>query len=625
LMNKENYGTIWKKLLWVSGVIIILFYIIIWYRVLLYNSTEKTIDNSTPDTKVLFEMDGIDDLSDKWTTSMQFSDNPDDIGIFTGATFSARIINNNDFAVNDWTLHMVVKNECYLNGFWCGSVIINQHRNGDIVSGTIDSQVPDNDLSGLDINNYSNSMMIHLLPGDEIVYIPSVDTKEDIVTAHNLVGIGFIFYFQDNFDLSFWNIEYRSNLNPFDLIYTKITIALTVIWIIALIFCLILISLRKKINKQMDTQIKNLSIMSDIYIEAYMVDISNDSAKLIKGSIDNLVVGLEGKKVQESINSTVKNRCLPAYHDELLRFLDLSTVMERMENATSIATEFIGNSIGWCAVRIFKEEGNSNNIVITLQDINEEKKKLKLIEERINLAEHKQHVSGSFLGTVSFALNDISMKVGNDAKEIMSISDQDDVKALADKVMCNTRHMNLIQNTMLDLYNIESQRLELNIHSYCIYEMLDELYHILSNYAEGKSFKFSFEIDDSIPRYLVGDSDRIEQILIIILFSSMLMTRQGFVTFSLFGKQLGNEEELMFSIKDSADGFSKEQIDEIYEFINGASVETFDNASLVYLKIINGILNSMNSELKIVSVVGEGTDFYFSLRQGISNEQHTEE
>lgn len=74
-------------------------------------------------------------------------------------------------------------------------------------------------------------------------------------------------------------------------------------------------------------------------------------------------------------------------------------------------------------------------------------------------------------------------------------------------------------------------------------------------------------------------------------------------------------------MKDSGNGFTEEQLREIHEFINGANIETFDNASLVYHKIINGILKAMGSELKIVSVLNEGSDFFFTIRQRIVNEE----
>lgn len=620
MKNRMNYKKIWKRILWASGMLILLMFTVIWYRVIAYNNNTITVDNSTSNAKVFFEADSENEVADTWETEIKLSDNPENVELFTGATVSSRVVNNNNHDIRDWSLHLDVTKECYLNSFWCGSVTVSQNRDGNAVSCVIDSQYSDINSLNLDMNKYSDSMMIHLEPGDEIVYIPSESEKEDIVKGNSLIGIGFIFYYQDSLDLSSWKLSYWNDLKMSSLIYTKIVLILSIIWISALITFLSVVLIEKKMNEQMNNRISSISIMSDIYLEAYMVNISDNSAKLIKGDSNNLVACLEGTNVQEAINGTIMSKCLPAYHEELLNFFDLSTVMERMAGRTSITTEFVGSAIGWCAVRIFKEEGNNNCVIITIQDINEEKKKLRLIEERITLAEYKQHVSGSFLGTVSYALNDISLKIGKDAKEISTVSNQDKVKSLADKVFCNTRHMNLIQNTMLDLYAIESQNLELKEHRYCVRELFDELYHILSFYAEGREYKFSFDIDKTIPEYLVGDSDRIEQILVILLFSSMLMTKQGYVTFSLYGKQIADEEELIFSIRDTAGGFSKEQVDAVFAFINGSRIETFDNASLIYLKIINGILKAMNSELKMVSVLGEGTDFYFTLRQGISEE-----
>lgn len=622
MKNKKNEKKILKGALWVSGMLILLMLTIIWYKVIAFDTEGITVGFEEENPTVYLERTDTDGTTDSWRTQMRISANPNDVAAFTGATCPYQVVNNNTYNIKDWKLRLTITKACFLNGFWCGSFEIHQFRDGVERVNLLENQAADIKDTTIDHNIYSDNMMIRLLPGDYLVYIPSVSEQEDVVRANATVGIGFIFYYQGELGLKEWSLTYYNDQKMLKLISTKIVLALAIAWAVAAIWCLGMETAEQKLKALTSNRIRNFSIMADLYLEAYVIHLDTNSAELIKGTEGHLILDLKEKNVQEILKERVITYSQPNYRDDLLEFLDLSTVMQRLKNTSSIMFESKLDEIGWCSWRIFNagDDTAMNQIVLTLQDINEEKRKLRLIEERMSLAEYKHNVSGSFLETVSFALNNISMKVANDGKTILKDSSQEEMRSLAHRIVMNTRHMSLIQNTMIDLYGIESRKFRLDIQPYKIHEMVSELQQILEPFAVGKAYEFQMDVDKDIPAVLKGDSGRIEQILVIILFSSMLMTQQGFVKFSLFGKRHDNVEELLFSIRDSAAGFSEAQLKEIHDFINGSSIETFDNASLVYLKIINGILTYMNSELKIVSVVNEGTDFYFTLRQEIVEE-----
>lgn len=610
---------VWKDCLWSTGMVIVLMIAAIWYWVVAFDTDERTSDWTEQNQPVYFVGGEISETADSWETIIVERDDPDQARVFTGMTFACGIKNDNNFDVKDWKLRINILNPCYLSGFWCGSFEVHQFRNGEESVNFVENQMTDVSEMNIDQNPYSDNTMIHLLPGDYLVYIPSVNEKEDTVEKQDEVGIGFIFYFQESIDLSQWSLTYKNDLKMYDLPLAKITLLCVILWTAALVFYLLLEHMASKLKAEMQNRTKTISIMADLFYEAYIIDLEENTAQLVKGDEKNLVWNLPERNVQEAINERIYELCQGICCEELVQYLDLSTVMARLSGKTSISSEYYDELFGWCLIRLFKVGGDTekSQIVFALQDINEEKKKLRAFEDRINLAEYKQNVSGSFLETVSFALNDISAKISEDGKAILKESTQEDIRTVADRIVMNTRHMNLIQNVMIDLYELECGSFKLDVHPYNIHEVMEEIHHILHPFADEKDFEFSFDVDAGIPTALLGDPDRIEQIIVIILFSSILMTQKGYVKFSVFGKQNGDEEDLIFSIRDTAMGFTEDQLTEIHQFINGKSVETFDNASLVYLKTINGILFHMGSELKIVSVVNEGSDFYFSIKQKV--------
>lgn len=617
-MSKEKLAKIMQTILWGSGLFLLLFLTLIWYKVIEYDSNSSVISKNDNPSNIELQVTGGHKSADFWETDIQLSDNPYERAHYTGETFSVQIANNHRYDIKDWQLKFNVNKECFLNGFWCGSVEVHQFRDGKELVNVLNTSGDDISNLEIDQNRFSDKLMLRLLPGDYLVYFPSEKEHEDVVNSKSSVGIGFNLYYQNSLDFTDWTLTYMNDLKMTNVRIFRAFLVLLVLWLAALIQFICISSVKRKLKIEMNKKINDISILADLYLEAYMINISEDMGYLVKGTEGSLILDLVGENVQERLNANISVRCADSYREQLVEFCNLDTISQRMKEVSSVAFEYFDAKLGWCILHMFKVDGEDHNqVVLTLQDINEERDKLRQIEDRINTAEYKQSVGGSFMETVSYALDDITKIICGCGAGIMNQSTQDEVKVLADQIVRNTKHMNMVQNTMMDLYRIECKRFALNIETYNIYDMLEELCHIVTPFSEGKAYEFKIDIDDKMPASMRGDSKRIEQILVILLFSSLLMTREGFVKLSVYGKQHENEEEIIFSIRDTAGGFTKEQMQELFDFINGASIETFDNASLIYLRILNGILKYMGSELKVVSVFGEGSDFYFTLKQEI--------
>jgi len=619
--NNESLQKKWQAILWGGGFVIIVLITVVWYRVLSYDTKDYVVTADTTNSKVYVGINGDSKTQDTWETTIQLSDKKEDYQVYTGITCTADIVNQNQHNIKNWNLKINILKECYLNKFWCGSFEIHQFRDNEEKINVVDSQEIDLSTYDIDYNLYSENMMIHLLPGDYLVYLPSEHENEELVKGNDSIGIGFIFYYQGKLDLSDYELTYNNDLRMKDDVMFIFVCVLMALWICVLVIYMYLKYATKKIMFELNNRIKNMSIMSEVYHEVFMINLDNDSAVLIKGNEDKLIFDIAGRFAQEKINSCITENCQSIYRASLSSFLNLSTVKERMRDTNHISYEFVDEELGWCIVRLFLVGESNNQIVFALQDINEEKIKVHEVENRIEMAEFNEFVKDNFIGTISFAMNDIVAKIMSDSMKVSEgLQDSEqyvEQKEEITRVLRNTKHLTLIQNMLFDMYAIEAEQFHLNEETYNIHEMIECVTDLVTPYALTDKYEFKVEVDKDIPSSLLGDRIRLEQIISVILMSSLMVTQKGFVKLSVFGKNNGNEEELVFSVRDSAFGFTEEQITEINAFINGSRVESFDNASLVYLKIINGILEKMGSSLKIVSVFGEGSEFYFSLKQKI--------
>lgn len=590
-----------------------------WYNTIEINNRKNFFNKSTSDQSISITINSGISQNDKWETMLQLSDNPEDRQVFIGETSSCIIENHKKYELTDWTLTIPVKQECYLNGFWCGNFEVHQFRNNEeIVEEVSSSQENLSDLK-IELNEYSPNLMIHLLPGDYLVYLPSEEAQETVIKPHNSTGIGFIFYYQTPVDFSDFEFVYNNHIKLNQLDYFYVILWVIIFWLLFLLTVHILFFAKKKYTTEMYNSIKSISFMADLYQEVHMINLASDTGYLVKGDQKSLMFNFLGTKVTSCFAKYIEEDCKDSYKSELASFLDLNSVSEIIQKVSSIAFEYESVSKGWFSLRFFKieKEGKIAQLIFTVQDINEEKIKSQNEQEKIKQNEYAQLVRNTFLSTVSFSTDGILNDILAANKQVSEFLKTDEEKAFSSRIAGSIEHLRILQQCVSDMYDIETDSLQVVAEKYNPNEVVSQLLSILKPYYEGKAFEFQKNLADDIPDCLEGDKKRLMEILVLILFSALFITQKGYVKFSIFAKQKDDVEELLFSIRDSGMGFTEDQMKEVYSFLAGAKINSFDNPSLVYLKIIDSILRKMGSELKIVSEFGSGTEFYFTLKQKI--------
>ncbi|MEA3419582.1 MAG: ATP-binding protein, partial [Campylobacterota bacterium] len=170
------------------------------------------------------------------------------------------------------------------------------------------------------------------------------------------------------------------------------------------------------------------------------------------------------------------------------------------------------------------------------------------------------------------------------------------------------------ENTLLDMTNdligflkLKSGKVEIINEKFNLNNVLNEVAgSICSNFQKNK-VELIFDINKSIPRFLIGDSLHLGQILTTLLENSMMMTSEGEVIleiskFSTFGEKL----ELKFRIIDTGAGIAPEKLESLFEphynDINGEYIG-------LKLFVAKELVGLMGGELTIQSVVGKGSTF----------------
>jgi signal transduction histidine kinase len=182
-------------------------------------------------------------------------------------------------------------------------------------------------------------------------------------------------------------------------------------------------------------------------------------------------------------------------------------------------------------------------------------------------------------------------------------------------------------NDILDISKIEAGKINLETIDFNFYDVVDSVYQTLHLKADETSINLSYHIDERIPKWLNSDPTRISQILINLVGNAIKFTpANGSVTITCkLLEKLNDVSTILFQVKDTGIGISKEQQDNIFESFTQASNDTtrkFGGTGLG-LTISKQLVELLNGEISIESELGKGTSFFFTLpfSEGIEVEE----
>lgn len=176
--------------------------------------------------------------------------------------------------------------------------------------------------------------------------------------------------------------------------------------------------------------------------------------------------------------------------------------------------------------------------------------------------------------------------------------------------------LNLI-NDILDFSKIEAGKLFIEKESFVLKHVLESIERVLKGKANEKALDFSIEIAPDVPQYIIGDSNRLYQVLMNLVGNAIKFTEKGFVKIKV---QKSWEKEDRFRLKflviDSGIGIPKSKQDYIFDSFNQVSsgaTRKYGGTGLG-LAIVKRLVELQKGTVKVNSEVGVGSTFEFEIK-----------
>lgn len=174
-------------------------------------------------------------------------------------------------------------------------------------------------------------------------------------------------------------------------------------------------------------------------------------------------------------------------------------------------------------------------------------------------------------------------------------------------IVRNGKHLLHVINEILDISKIESGKLEIEILSVELSDLLKDVDSVVQLQAEDKVLDFKLLYDSPLPNKIETDPVRLKQILLNLCNNAVKFTEYGCVELRV--KCLPDQQKILFSVIDTGIGLTQAQIDKLFNPFSQADTSTtrkFGGSGLG-LHISKKLADHLGGDISIKSTAGQGS------------------
>ena len=233
------------------------------------------------------------------------------------------------------------------------------------------------------------------------------------------------------------------------------------------------------------------------------------------------------------------------------------------------------------------------------------------------LAEASQHKS-QFLANMSHELRTplnaiigVTEMLREDAEAL-----KQDVEPL-DRVLGAGRHLLALINDILDLSKIEAGRMELNLETFALPPLIDEVVKTIEPLAAKNGNQVAVHCDAAIGT-MHADQMRLRQALLNLMSNANKFTEKGTVTIAAHQEQENGRDWITLSVADTGIGMTAEQMGKLFQEFSQASSTTASKygGTGLGLVISRRFCQMMGGDITVASEPGKGSVFTVRLPGG---------
>jgi CheY-like chemotaxis protein len=197
-----------------------------------------------------------------------------------------------------------------------------------------------------------------------------------------------------------------------------------------------------------------------------------------------------------------------------------------------------------------------------------------------------------------------------------------------DMLQSSAHALMAIINDLLDFTKLEAGKMKLEIIPFQVRGVLDGSVAAIQPQVHEKGLTVKCVVDQQIPIKLLGDPNRLRQIVLNMLTNAVKFTKRGEIVVE--SKRVKKEDgriSVRFSVKDSGIGIPKDKCDRIFNPYQQADASVSRNygGTGLGLAICKSLVDSMAGQIGVESELGKGATFWFEIPFGMITKCHQQD
>jgi CheY-like chemotaxis protein len=211
-------------------------------------------------------------------------------------------------------------------------------------------------------------------------------------------------------------------------------------------------------------------------------------------------------------------------------------------------------------------------------------------------------------GVIGMADLAIETPTGEDQRQYLQLIKQ-----------CGANLLTVI-NDILDISKIEAGRLQLEAVPFSLRQFLRAATAVLTISAKKKGLRLDLTIQPDVPDALIGDSNRLNQIVLNLAANAIKFTEHGGISIHVTREELRpSSTVLRFSVKDTGIGIEPEKVGTVFEAFSQAdsSITRRFGGTGLGLAISSNLIAMMGGRIWVESTPQVGSTFFFTVEMAL--------